>query len=196
MSRATARVSQCALALLVLVASFAVLSLTASAHSQKVRDRSGDAKFGSKAGDIRRVILRHKKGARLSFAIKVGARDRYGSLYQGILIKVGKRRYDIQGVAKKVSITVWEDETPSQTGFKARFQERGKWTTYTFSERAIGSPRSFRWQAWTAGADPPVIDRAPNKGWVWHRMRGRSSVASAGSPFLTDPKPLGDAIRG
>ena len=182
--------SRAALSLLALVAAFAVSVPVAAARNQNVHDRKGDARFGAKSGDIRSVILRHATNDRLSFTIRTRARDRYDSMYQGILVKVGKRRYDIQGTANSPPIKVSEkgQRTPEESGFSSRFRERGKRVTYTITEEAIGNPRSIRWQAWTAGPDPPTIDRAPSKGWKRHMLRPSKAAVSGRVPSLKVPR--------
>lgn len=71
MTCSTACMSRATLALLVLVAGFAVHSSVASAHTQKVRDQMGDAKFGAKSGDIGRVF-RQRVSLKAPKSVSVG----------------------------------------------------------------------------------------------------------------------------
>lgn len=69
--------------MLVLADSLTVCLATVAAHKQKVRDRVGDAKFGTKVADIRIIIRVAKRPSS------------FGSILPGLVVRAKGRRYNV-----------------------------------------------------------------------------------------------------
>jgi hypothetical protein len=147
----------------------AVLGLApgAIADSPVVRDRAGDTNpEDAPEYDIRRASASHARGGRLRHAIQTERRAARSSVM--VFVDVGRRSYIVDFVG------VWNARTIEKTG-RVKVRRRGRRIIFTFSRRAIRSPRSYRWKAASIigghfdGATP---DTAPNgQRYRRHRLR-------------------------
>ncbi len=122
-----------------------------------VKDPGGDA---PKEADIRAVVGKQGRGGKIQFRFRTKRRDRSGNYSPGLAVKAGGRTYNV---------SYWISTGHKKTG-ESKIKTHGAGWTLKFAPKAIGSPRSFRWRAYTAGPDGPAVDLAPNRGKPMKRL--------------------------